>query len=91
MGMLGLYINLVFPRFDWTAEVKVVKQSLSTLLTMLIGMLIQIGIIVLFVNVISFGLQIAYLITIAILLMVIGLEFLLLKTDGKKRYHKLKA
>ncbi len=38
---VGLYMNLVFPRFDWTNEAIVIKQSLSVGLTMLVTMTIS--------------------------------------------------
>lgn len=37
--VLGLTINLAFPVFDWENEVRVVKQSMTTSVSMLIGML----------------------------------------------------
>ena len=44
VGMSGLALNLRFPRFDWTQDVQAVKQGMSVLLTMLIGMLVPIGV-----------------------------------------------
>ena len=35
----GLTINLAFPVFDWENEVRVVKQSASTMLTLLLSMI----------------------------------------------------
>ena len=37
--VLGITINLVFPVFDWESEVRVVKQSMTTSISMLIGLL----------------------------------------------------
>lgn len=37
--VLGLTVNLAFPVFDWESEVRVVKQSMTTFISMLIGML----------------------------------------------------
>ena len=37
-GLWGLIINLHFPRFDYDREVVVVKQSLSALISVLVGM-----------------------------------------------------
>lgn len=36
--VLGITVNLALPVFDWESEVRVVKQSMTTLLSMLIGM-----------------------------------------------------
>ena len=36
----GLYINLLFPKFDWESEQAVVKQSMSVILTTLLGLVV---------------------------------------------------
>lgn len=38
MSYFGLYINLLFPRMDWSNEVQVVKQSMSTVISIFGGM-----------------------------------------------------
>ena len=38
LALLGIIINLAFPRFDWINPVQPVKQGLSSMLTMLCGM-----------------------------------------------------
>lgn len=91
MGVLGLYINLVFPKFDWTAEVKVVKQSLSMILAMFTGMLFVIGLAALFVVFSKFGFDVAYFCILVIMVLILGLEIWLLKTDGVRRFKKLQA
>lgn len=40
MSFGGLFINLLLPKFDWDDEVKVVKQGMSVLITMIIGMIL---------------------------------------------------
>lgn len=37
VSLLGLLVNLLFPKLDWVSEVQVVKQSLSVILSMAIG------------------------------------------------------
>ena len=44
MGVVGLALNLRFPRLDWEREVEAVKNGLSVLLTILTGMLVPLGI-----------------------------------------------
>lgn len=39
---LGLLINLFFPIFDWVNEIKVIKQSMASFLTLMLGMAISI-------------------------------------------------
>lgn len=40
ISLLGLVLNLMFPRFDWKSEMEVVKQGMPTMLALLIGMAI---------------------------------------------------
>ncbi|MBQ5851748.1 MAG: hypothetical protein IIW54_13190, partial [Lachnospiraceae bacterium] len=39
MAVVGIRINLAFPVLNWDNEVRVVKQSASTLVTMLVGII----------------------------------------------------
>lgn len=39
LSLVGLTVNLKFPRFQWESEVQIVKQSVSTFVPMLITML----------------------------------------------------
>lgn len=39
MSVVGLTVNLAFPVLNWDNEVQVVKQSASTLVTMIVGMM----------------------------------------------------
>jgi len=43
-GVLGLAVNLRFPRFDWNEEAQVVKNGLPVLLTMLAGIFLPLGV-----------------------------------------------
>lgn len=40
MAQLGILINLYFPKFDWSSEVVMVKQSLNVIVAMLVNFLI---------------------------------------------------
>lgn len=54
ISMIGLIINLKFPNLDWTNEVTPIKQSMSTFITLIVGMLsifISIGFILLLGNI----------------------------------------
>lgn len=42
-SVLGLVINLHFPKLNWSAEVQAVKQSTSVLISIMVGMLISMG------------------------------------------------
>lgn len=38
-SVIGMYINIKFPRYDWTAEATIVKQSMSAMIGMFGGMI----------------------------------------------------
>ncbi len=92
-GFLGVCINLRIPRFDWSTEITVIKQSLSVIITLLVSMFFTAIPFVLaivpaayledFSTVTSYGLCIIYFI------LLIGLEIFYLNTDGKKIWDTL--
>jgi len=47
-GVLGLWLNLAFPKFDWESETEIVKQGMPTMLNVFGGMFVTIGPAVLF-------------------------------------------
>ncbi len=92
-GFLGVCVNLKLPRFDWTNEITVIKQSLSVIFTLLLSM---------FFTAIPFTLAIipsayledfsslwAYGICIAYFLALVLLELFFLATEGKKIWKEL--
>ena len=92
-GILGVLINLRFPRFDWSAEIIVIKQSGSVLLTLL-GSIFITGFpfifAVIFPALISdFNILISYMICFVYLLGVIVGCWFILKFKGRKLYENL--
>lgn len=92
-GFLGICVNLKLPRFDWAAEITVIKQSLSVVITLLAAI---------FVTAIPFVLVILpaaykddwmsvtpYSICIIYFLIAVAAEFIYLKTEGKKIFDRL--
>ena len=92
-GFLGVCINLRIPRFDWSTEITVIKQSLSVIITLLVSM---------FFTAIPFVLAIvpaaylerfstttAYGICIIYFVLIIALEIFYLCTDGRKIWNRL--
>ena len=49
----GLYINLLFPRFDWTSEIQPVKQGASAMITIFGSMVLVMGLFMLYISVFS--------------------------------------
>ncbi|MBQ2605082.1 MAG: hypothetical protein VZR27_07610 [Acutalibacteraceae bacterium] len=92
-GFLGICINLKIPRFDWSTEITVIKQSLSVIVTLFVAMfftsipfvfaIIPAAYLPDFSAVMSYGLCIAYF------LILVVLEIFYLSTDGKKIWDKL--
>ncbi|WP_346936488.1 ABC transporter permease [Clostridium sp.] len=91
----GLLINLYFPKLDWTSEVQVVKQSLSSMISILMG-----GVLVAMTIFVTIGINKVFAITnvnlylgvIALLLfLLILLVYALLKTKGEKLFNRLSS
>lgn len=85
----GLLINLFFPKLEWTDPVSVVKQGMSTIITMLMGFIclfIPIAIYLLFSQ-LSF-INLAFL-TAIIYLAIAGICIAVLFTRGKKMFRAL--
>lgn len=91
MSYMGLYANLLFPRFDYENDVKAVKQSLSVLITMGVGFLVSIVVIVLGYIAIDrtgnylFGYLVGGLISLALMITSIMLVY----KHGSKIYNKI--
>lgn len=90
-GAYGLYINLCFPKLDWDNPIKVVKQSLSTFIIVFSSMIFTIGIFFLAYLLYNLGLIPMYLLMTLILIVIFILLVLLLRTDGAKKFMRLKA
>lgn len=89
-AIIGLLINLMFPRLEWTNETEVIKQSISVGITLIVGIMI----IVLFILPCIFIYKYiepywCMLIVILSEFLVLILSTLLLTTLGKKLYKKL--
>ena len=92
-GILGVLINLRFPRFDWSAEIIVIKQSGSVLLSIL-GSIFITGLPFIFAIIFpallpDFNLWISYMICLVYLSAVTLACCLILKCKGKTLYENL--
>lgn len=92
-ALLGLICNLHFPKLVWDQEVKVIKQSLSVLINMILSFVFGAIIIALTTAIVLvFSIQssaVMLIIYIVFLTMVVVLETLYLFKIGEKRYLKL--
>ncbi|MDD4387634.1 MAG: hypothetical protein PHV87_00210 [Bacilli bacterium] len=90
-SFIGLYSNLLLPRFDYENDTKVVKQSLSTLVAMVFGFFgfaILIGVGYVSYRVFETNLPV-YLLTSLTALVLMIISFLLLRFHGTKLYQKI--
>ncbi len=91
MSTIGLYINLVYPRLDWNNETQVVKQGMSVMIAMVIGMVFGAGLIALSIYLLRFGFILMFSGVIILLLILLGISVLIISKDGIKRYRNIKG
>lgn len=88
VAVLGLYVNLVFPKMEWDSETVVVKQSAAVGITIFAGFLFDaIPLILFFALGQDFILSVS--LSIALFMVLTAGIWLLTVTDGKKRYREL--
>ncbi len=85
----GTYINLLLPKLNWETEAQVVKQSLSLIVTMFLGLFLVIIPVIL--NLCNLSLAITFYITLSIYGVLAVLAIVLLFTNGKKKFNKLEC
>jgi len=92
-GLLGVVINLRFPRFDWLSETVAVKQSMSVMVCMFTDMAVSVGPMILYGNIMSRQLSEGafYLIFAACLILADLLLYHDLKTKGAAIFSRFDA
>lgn len=92
-GVLGVLINLRFPRFDWSSQIIVIKQSGSVIISLFASVLISafpfIFAISLPVLIKDYNMMISYAICFFYMLLALITTFILLKVHGNRLYNKL--
>lgn len=91
VGMLGLYVNLRFPRLDYENETVVIKQSASMLLSMLFSLLTA-GILVavyFLLNSLGASFFVFCLAAVVVLLVIDLLLYQRLNTKGRRLWNEL--
>ncbi len=92
ISLVGLIVNLLFPRFDWDNETQVVKQSASVIVTMLVGSAIASIPYILFFTLFYFrghGFATFGMVNFLFQLIVIFFSILFLRRKGKKIFEQL--
>lgn len=89
-SILGLFFNVLFPKFEFDNPLKVIKQGLPVILLMLVAMLITM---VIFVGHLIVASEInellAFVFDILISILVLGVSIILLLKTGIKKYHEI--
>ncbi len=85
----GVLINIYFPHLDYDDETKVVKQSLSVLLSMVFSFVLTIIPIVLYLIFSSLSVELIVLITSILYALVFAIILILLFTKGVEKFKKL--
>lgn len=89
ISILGLIINLKYPKMEWKNETVAVKNSASVLITMLLGMVIEIGLIGMYIVCSIFSLLLATICLILALLTLTGIFYIILKNYSSKWLEKI--
>lgn len=89
----GLFVNLIFPKFDWQTEAEVIKQSISCgvglLVNMALALIVVLPLLLAVILFESFLLIIPIIISIVLLVILIVVSVILLNTIGKNLYYKI--
>ncbi len=89
-SIIGLLVNLLFPKLDWVSEVQVVKQSLSVILSMAIGAIVFGGMFFLFYKLGNIASVATFIwIGIAVIALLDVILWMVLLTQGKILFEKL--
>ena len=89
MCYMGLLINLWVPNFDWDNETMVVKQGMSTTITMILGMLLTAGVIGLYMLFDTLKLWVAFALILGIYSAVALILIVLTYTLGVRLFKKI--
>lgn len=90
-SVFGLTVNLIFPKFDFTSDVQVVKQSMSMMVSIFGSMILTGVFTMLYVLKLNeyFSFEIYVSMVSALLIIIILCCIMYLNTNGKKMFHKL--
>lgn len=90
-SVIGLFMNLCFPRLDWDNPLKPVKQSVPVLLTLVINWIFLFGCAAVFIVLMPINIYIAFLGVFTIILVAIILAYILTFKVGENKYLRIQA
>ncbi len=89
-SIIGLIINLMFPKFDFESVEQVVKRGLSHPLAMGLSFIVSlVPVLIYFVFGKGWSFNVFFLVTLGIDLIIMVLSYIILMTKGIKMYNKL--
>ena len=87
---IGIIINLKYPKFDWENSTEVVKQSTSSFISVMIGMILFMMSIIIIFNVIGNVKSIVILIIATIFYLILDIFlYMYLMKNGVKKFNDL--
>lgn len=89
-AIFGLLVNLKFPKMDASSDTEIVKQSMSSMISVFSGIILAVIFFVITFIIAGFG-DVAILFEMALLCMLLLILWLILKRYGKKRYKEIEA
>lgn len=90
-SLLGLFLNLCFPKLDWDNPLKPVKQSMPVFLTLLIDWVLTVGLIIASIFLLAFGYVFVYMAIFGVIVIGIAVLGALTFTVGEKKYQRIPA
>ena len=88
--MVGLLVNLKYPKLNYSNDTEVIKQSMSSMISVFIGMIVFVGFTYgLFKFVDSLSLNTVLVIFVGILCIVCSVLYYILNKYGVKDYERL--
>lgn len=91
LSFSGVLINIFYPVFHYDDEIRVVKQSLASLLTIILGLILSGVLVGIYYAFKSLELQYIFLISVGVYLLILLAVVILLFTLGVKIFRKLQA
>ncbi|MGM9900264.1 MAG: hypothetical protein ACI32E_06785 [Bacilli bacterium] len=90
VSTIGLIVNLIYPKLDWTNEVSVIKQSMSVGISMLVNIVVCIIPYIVYFALFQYLNEIALLCIVIALTILIGVvSYLILVKKGKTLFNKI--
>ena len=91
LALLGVAVNLRFPRFDWTSEVQVIKQSATVFVTMLLNLIAVITPAIIYIAALSNRVSLsAFAVICSVLYLgLAALLYIYLRGAGARRFESL--